>query len=216
MALGRRSSRIWRRPRREPGCSRKHQGCLVQDGRGQWHRTGYRWSPVRTLPMGPLWCDLGRCSRTVVVIKLRRTSASGGGGAALGEGSMIPSRSGSTLEWLGYHEARPSLDRVAHSLCQSLHSHCDGDGRAAGPSSSLRRGGRGPRPAVAAPHAEQRASGAAAADRRCRRTQSCAAAGARSRAPLQAHARLPSCRSMTASRRTVWRDLAWGVDAPAL
>ena len=121
---------------------------------------------------------------------------------------MIPSRSGSTLEWLGYHEARPSLDRVAHSLCQSLHSHCDGDGRAAGPSSSLRRGGRGPRPAVAAPHAEQRASGAAAADRRCRRTQS-------RRTPAAA-ARLPSCRSMTASRRTVWRYLAWGVDAPEL
>ena len=40
-----------------------------------WHRTGYRWSPVRTLPVAPLWCDLGRCSQTVVVIKLRRTSA---------------------------------------------------------------------------------------------------------------------------------------------
>ena len=41
----------------------------------QWHRTGYRWFQVRTLPVAPLWCDLGRCSRTVVVIKLRRTSA---------------------------------------------------------------------------------------------------------------------------------------------
>ena len=45
----------------------------------QWHWqrtwTGYRWSPVRTLPVAPLWCDLGRCSRTVVVIKLRQTSA---------------------------------------------------------------------------------------------------------------------------------------------
>ena len=41
----------------------------------QWHKTGYRWSPVRTIPVAPLWCDLGRCSRTVVVIKLRRTSA---------------------------------------------------------------------------------------------------------------------------------------------
>ena len=30
---------------------------------------------VRTLPVAPLWCDLGRCSQTVVVIKLRRTSA---------------------------------------------------------------------------------------------------------------------------------------------
>ena len=28
---------------------------------GQWHRTGYSWSPVRTLPMAPLWCDLGCC-----------------------------------------------------------------------------------------------------------------------------------------------------------
>ena len=45
-------------------------GCLVQ-----WHRTGNRWSPVPTLSVAPLWCDLGFCSRTVVVIKLRRTSS---------------------------------------------------------------------------------------------------------------------------------------------
>ena len=25
----------------------------------QWHRTGSRWFPVRTLPVAPLWCDLG-------------------------------------------------------------------------------------------------------------------------------------------------------------
>ena len=25
----------------------------------QWHRIGYRWSSVRTLPVAPLWCDLG-------------------------------------------------------------------------------------------------------------------------------------------------------------
>ena len=25
----------------------------------QWHRTGSRWSPVRTLPLAPLWRDLG-------------------------------------------------------------------------------------------------------------------------------------------------------------
>ena len=25
----------------------------------QWHRTGSHWSPVRTLPVAPLWCDLG-------------------------------------------------------------------------------------------------------------------------------------------------------------
>ena len=43
----------------------------------QWNRTGYHWSPVRTLLVAPLWCDLGCCSRTVVVIKLRRTSAFG-------------------------------------------------------------------------------------------------------------------------------------------
>ena len=36
----------------------------------QWHRTGCHRSPIRTLPVAPLWCDLGFCSRTVVVIKL--------------------------------------------------------------------------------------------------------------------------------------------------
>ena len=41
----------------------------------QWRGTGYRGSPVRTQSVAHLWCDLGRCSRTVVVIKLRRTSA---------------------------------------------------------------------------------------------------------------------------------------------
>ena len=25
----------------------------------QWHRTGSSWSPVRTLPVAPLWCDQG-------------------------------------------------------------------------------------------------------------------------------------------------------------
>ena len=25
----------------------------------QWHRTGSSWSPVRTLQVAPLWCDLG-------------------------------------------------------------------------------------------------------------------------------------------------------------
>ena len=25
----------------------------------QWHRAGSRWFPVRTLPVAPLWCDLG-------------------------------------------------------------------------------------------------------------------------------------------------------------
>ena len=25
----------------------------------QWHRTGSRWFPVRTLQVAPLWCDLG-------------------------------------------------------------------------------------------------------------------------------------------------------------
>ena len=41
----------------------------------QWHRTRYSWSPVWTLQVAPLWCDLGRCSRTVMVIKLWWTSA---------------------------------------------------------------------------------------------------------------------------------------------
>ena len=41
----------------------------------QWHRTGYSLLPVRTLPVAPLWCDLGCSPQTVVVIKLRRTSA---------------------------------------------------------------------------------------------------------------------------------------------
>ena len=36
----------------------------------QWHGTGCRRSPVRTLPVAPLWCDLGFCSRTVVVMKI--------------------------------------------------------------------------------------------------------------------------------------------------
>ena len=27
------------------------------------HRAGYRWSPVRTLPVAPLWCDLVPNSR---------------------------------------------------------------------------------------------------------------------------------------------------------
>ena len=37
----------------------------------QWHRTGYHWLPVQILLVAPFWCDLGRCSRTVVVIKLQ-------------------------------------------------------------------------------------------------------------------------------------------------
>ena len=31
----------------------------VQPPSWQWHRTGSRWFPVRTLPVAPLWCDLG-------------------------------------------------------------------------------------------------------------------------------------------------------------
>ena len=41
----------------------------------QQHRTGYCWLPFGTLPVAPLWCDLGRCSPTVVVIKLLLASA---------------------------------------------------------------------------------------------------------------------------------------------
>ena len=36
----------------------------------QWHRTGYCWLPVQTLPVAPLWCDLRNCSPTVVAINL--------------------------------------------------------------------------------------------------------------------------------------------------
>ena len=35
----------------------------------QRHRTWYSQSLVRTLPVAPLWCDMGCCYRTVVVIK---------------------------------------------------------------------------------------------------------------------------------------------------
>ena len=49
--------------------------CITGCPSWQWHRTGYSWSPVQILPVAPLWCDLGRCSRTVVVIKLRWNSA---------------------------------------------------------------------------------------------------------------------------------------------
>ena len=40
-----------------------------------YHRTGYCWSPVQTLPLVPLWCGLGCCSQTFVVIKLLWTSS---------------------------------------------------------------------------------------------------------------------------------------------
>ena len=45
-----------------------------------WHTimyntTGYCLLPLQTLSVAPLWCDLGCCSRTVVVLKLLRTSA---------------------------------------------------------------------------------------------------------------------------------------------
>ena len=55
------------------------QGCLVQVGNDIELDTIGRQFELRTLLVSaaPLWCDLGRCSpgRTVVVIKLRRTSA---------------------------------------------------------------------------------------------------------------------------------------------
>ena len=47
--------------------------CLVLVGKGIELDTSR--SPVRTLPVAPLWCDLGFCSRTVVAIKVRRTPA---------------------------------------------------------------------------------------------------------------------------------------------
>ena len=53
----------------------------------QRHRPGCYQSPVRTLPLppvafvlvAPLWCDLGCCSQTVVVLKPRRTPEPAGG-----------------------------------------------------------------------------------------------------------------------------------------
>ena len=41
----------------------------------EWHRTGYSWSPVWTLQVVSLWCDLRCCSRTVVVIKQLQAAA---------------------------------------------------------------------------------------------------------------------------------------------
>ena len=56
----------------------------------QWHGTGYSWSQVQTRPVAPLWCDLGRCSQTVVVIKLLQTSAFNAQLAILKDGSLTP------------------------------------------------------------------------------------------------------------------------------
>ena len=42
----------------------------------QWHRTGSRWFPVRTLLVAPLWCDLGffpNCRGNKAVANLRPT-----------------------------------------------------------------------------------------------------------------------------------------------
>ena len=37
----------------------QHIGMSCHGPSWQWHRTGSRWSSVRTLPVAPLWCDLG-------------------------------------------------------------------------------------------------------------------------------------------------------------
>ena len=58
----------------------------------QWHRTGSRWSPVRTLLRAYWWRPCGvtwDSSQTGVVIRLRQTSA-------LGSSTTISSR----LSWL--------------------------------------------------------------------------------------------------------------------
>ena len=34
---------------------KEKKGCFIY----KWHRTGSSWSPVRTLPVAPVWCDLG-------------------------------------------------------------------------------------------------------------------------------------------------------------
>ena len=44
----------------------------------QWHRTGSSWSPVRTLLVAPLWCDLGfvpNCRGNKAAANLRPTAA---------------------------------------------------------------------------------------------------------------------------------------------
>ena len=46
-------------PRRSYGMERKHNYVLSKTPSWQWHRTGSCWSPVLTLPVAPLWCDLG-------------------------------------------------------------------------------------------------------------------------------------------------------------
>ena len=55
----------------------------------QWHRTGSRWSPVRTLPVAPLWCDLG-------FVPNRRgniaTTANGTATTALAQGTVNASQ----------------------------------------------------------------------------------------------------------------------------
>ena len=62
---------------------RTHGVCvraLLRDVLSKLAKTRNRWSPVRTPPVrtppaAPSWCGLRRCSRRVVAMKLRRTSA---------------------------------------------------------------------------------------------------------------------------------------------
>ena len=43
--------------------SAKNKNIMIMDFTScpswQWHRAGSSWSPVQTLPVAPLWCDLG-------------------------------------------------------------------------------------------------------------------------------------------------------------
>ena len=47
---------IWGRERCKNSRDKKYNNSLLS---WQWHRTGSSWSPVRTLLVEPLWCDLG-------------------------------------------------------------------------------------------------------------------------------------------------------------
>ena len=41
------------------GCFIEFHSMNLLSSSWQWHRAGSRWSPARTLPVAPLWCDLG-------------------------------------------------------------------------------------------------------------------------------------------------------------
>ena len=74
----------------------------------QWHRTGSRWPPVRTLPVAPLWCDLGffpnsrgyKSSANLRPIWLRHPQRGTQGSAVLSPHSRSRPRAGWSAERL--------------------------------------------------------------------------------------------------------------------